>query len=141
MRRRKFFISGLVGGVATFFAGFLIYVVILGSTLAANMGSATGVMKGDDQMVWWSLILGSLFMGLTQSYIFNKWANINKLLDGLTTGAFISFLIACGFDFTMYGNSNLLTLNGTFIDILASTALGAITGATVGFMNGKLGKD
>jgi hypothetical protein len=138
MRRRKFFISGIVGGIAAFFGGFLIYVVALGSTLAANAGTATGVMRAEGEMVWWALIVGSLFMGLTKSYIFNKWANINKLFDGASTGAFISFLIACGYDFMMYGNSNLLTFQGTCIDIVASTALGAITGAAVGFMNGKI---
>ncbi len=140
MNRKKFYISGLVGGVASFFGGYLIYGVLFAEVLAKNAGSATGVSRTPEQMVWWSLILGSVFMSLTLSYIFNKWSKVNKLFDGASDGAFISFLIAAGYDFTIYGNANLYTLKGTIIDIAAATLMGTITGAVVGWMNGRLEK-
>jgi hypothetical protein len=40
----------------------------------------------------------------------------------------------------MYGNSNLYTLKGTLIDLVAATCMGIITGAVVGWMNGRLEK-
>ena len=85
-------------------------------------------------------MLGSLFMSLTLSYIFNKWSKVNNLFDGAADGAFISFLIAAGYDFTSYGNANLYTLKGTLIDLVAATCMGVITGAVVGWMNGRLEK-
>jgi len=140
MNRKRFYISGLVGGIASFFGGYLIYGVLFADILAKNAGTAIGVARNPDQMVWWSLMLGSLFMSLTLSYIFNKWSKVNNLFDGAADGAFISFLIAAGYDFTSYGNANLYTLKGTLIDLVAATCMGVITGAVVGWMNGRLEK-
>lgn len=136
MNTQKFLVSGIVGGIVSFFAGYLIYGVLLMNILGKNQGSATGVMRSSAEMVWWSLMLGSLFMALTLSYIFNKLANISGWAAGAGAGAAIGFLMTAGYDLTSYGTSNLMNLTGTCIDIVGGTLLSTINGAAVGWMNG-----
>ncbi len=136
MNTTKMLISGIAGGVAAFFAGWLIYGMLLADFMAQNSGTATGVMRADAEMVWWALIAGNLLTGILYSYIFNRWANITTLSAGLSAGAIIGLIMGAGFDLTMYGTSNILALNGVWVDIAASAVIGAITGAAVGWANG-----
>lgn len=133
---QKFLVSGIVGGVVSFFGGYLIYGLLMANFFSNNAGSATGVMRGPADMVWWAMIAGSVFMGLTLSYIFNKWANITSAGAGASAGFVVTLLMTAGWDLLMYGNSNISNLNATIADIICGSILGAITGAVVGFMNG-----
>ncbi len=136
MNTQKFLVSGIIGGIASFFAGWIIYGMVMMDFFAKNAGSATGVMRGENEMVWWSLSVGSLFMGLTFSYVFNRWANITTLAAGASGGAVLGLLMTAGFDLTMYGTSNISNLTGTIVDILTGAIMGAIVGAVVGWANG-----
>ena len=137
MNTKKFWISGLVGGIVSFFVGFAIYGIALASVMDASTGTATNVMRGPTEMVYWSIMLGSMFMGLTLAYIFAK-ANINTVGSGIIVGAVAGFLIIAGHDFTSYGTSNLFNMKGLLIDLGASTVMQAITGAAIGFVNSKI---
>lgn len=136
MNTTKMLISGIAGGIAAFFAGWLIYGMLLMEFMAQNSGSATGVMRADADMVWWALVAGNLLTGILYSYIFNRWANINTLSAGLSAGAIIGLIMGAAFDLTMYGTSNIMALKGIWVDIAASAVMGAITGAVVGWVNG-----
>lgn len=136
MNTQKFLVSGIIGGIVSFFAGYLIYGVLLMDFFAKNAGSATGVMKTPADFAWWALIAGCIFQGLMLSYIFNKWANINTLSAGASAGAVISLLMTAGFDLIMFATSNMSTLTATCVDIIAGTVMGAIIGAAVGMANG-----
>lgn len=136
MNTTKMLISGIAGGIVAFFAGWVIYGMLLMDYMTQNSGSATGVMRTDADMIWWALIAGNLLMGILYSYIFNKWANIATLGAGIGAGAVIGLIMGAGFDLTMYGTSNIMNLNATMVDIAASTVLGALTGGTVGWVNG-----
>ena len=134
---KKFLISGLVGGIVSFFVGFLIYGIALAKIMDASTGTATNVMRGPNEMVYWSIILGSLFMGLTLAYIF-ELGKIKTVGSGFLVGAVAGLLIIAGHDFTSYGTSNLFNLNGLVADLIASTIMQGITGAAIGFVNAKL---
>jgi uncharacterized membrane protein len=134
---KRFFISGLVGGIVSFFVGFLIYGILLAKLMDASTGSATNVMRGANEMVYWSIILGSIFMGFTLAYIF-ELGKIKSIGSGIMVGAIAGILIIAGHDFTSYGTSNLFNLNGLFADVIASTIMQAITGAAIGFVNSKM---
>ena len=136
MNTQKFLVSGIVGGIVSFFAGYLIYGLVMMDFFAKNAGTATGVMRGQTEMVWWALIAGCIFMGLNFSYIFNRWANINTLAAGASAGAVIGLLMTAGFDLIMYANTNVSNLTGTVVDILTGAIMGAVTGGAVGMANG-----
>lgn len=136
MNTQKFLVSGIVGGIVSFFGGYLIYGLLLADFFAKNAGSATGVMRPQAEMVWWSLILGSVFYGLVVSYIFNKWANITSLGAGLSAGFVIGLLLTMGVDFTMYATSNISNLTASLVDIVCGAVLFSLIGGVVGMMNG-----
>lgn len=137
MNTQKFLISGVVGGVVSFFAGYLIYGLLLADFFAKNGGpGSAAAMKAMGDFVWWALIAGSVAQGLMLSYIFNKWANITSFGAGMTGGAVVCLFMAAGFDLTMYATSNLSTMSSMVVDILCGAVMGAIVGGTVGLMNG-----
>ena len=137
MNTQKFLVSGIVGGIVSFFAGYLIYGLLLADFFAKNGGPASAAaMKPMSDMIWWALIAGSIAQGLMFSYIFNKWANITSFGAGMTGGAVVSLLMSAGFDLTMFATSNLSTTTSMVVDILCGTVMGAIVGGAVGLMNG-----
>lgn len=131
MNTNKFLVGGIIGGIAVFLLGWLVWGMLLKDFMVTNSGGATNVMKPDDQMVWWGLIVGNLFNGFAISYILSK-AGVISAGGGAYVGAIVGLLIAAAFDFTMYGVSNLMTLNGVLVDIAANTVVSAIVGAIVG---------
>ena len=136
MNIQKFLVSGIVGGIVSFFGGYLVYGLVMMDFFSKNTGTATNVMKAPADMVWWAMISGSICFGLLMSYIFNKWANINSLRAGASAGFVISLIMTAGYDLMMYGNTNISNLTGTIGDIICGGVMGALTGAAVGMMNG-----
>jgi len=136
MKSQKILVSGIVGGIVSFLAGWLIYGVLLMDFMSKNAGTATGVMRAQTEMVWWAVCVGSLFYGFVLSYIFNRWANIVTAGKGAMAGAVIFLLYGIANDLIFYGTTNLNNLTGTVVDIAAGTVMGLLVGATVGAVNG-----
>lgn len=136
MNTQKFLLSGIVGGIVAFFLGYLIYGLLLVDFFSQNAGTASGLMRANNEMVWWALISGNLLYGLLISYIFNKWANIHTLGGGIGAGFVLGLLMVAATDLTMYATTNISTLTGSLVDIACGVVMASITGAAVGWMNG-----
>ncbi len=136
MDMKKFLTGTLVGGIAFFFLGYLIYGLALMDFMTAHSGSATGVMKSMEEMTWWALILGNLGYGALLAYIFTKWADVKSFGGGASAGAAIGFLMAFSFDMSMFGTSNIMDLTGACTDIVAATVMNAVAGGAVGAVLG-----
>ncbi len=122
----------LAGGIVYFFLGFLVYGILLQSFYEANTGSATGVMRLDDEMQWWALILGNLAYAGFITYVWLKWAHISTFKSGFKGGAAMGFLLVLGSNLIMYGVTNLSNLTATLVEIVVATVLTAIIGGVVG---------
>lgn len=70
----KTIIAAIIGGVAAFLLGWLFYGMLLKDTMAGMMGSAQNVMKKDNEIIFWALILGNLVIGYLVAWIFSSWA-------------------------------------------------------------------
>ena len=123
----KTIMGGIVAGVLYFGLGYLVWEVLLKAFMAENAGTATGVWITDGKFIWWALIVGNLFSGFALSYVLNK-AGANSLSSGIAVGATIGLLWSAGFDFTMLGVSNLMTIKGVLVDVAASTVVSAVVG-------------
>lgn len=131
----KVLVGGLIGGVAAFLLGFLIYVLAFGSMLEENM--MAGMNRPDEEVQWAFLVLGNLVLGILYAWVLNK-ANANSLSSGLQTGAMLGFLMALSFGFTLYGVSNIYTtLTGVAIDVVAAVIMGGLVGAVIGWWYGR----
>ena len=136
MNAKNFTIAGIAGGITFFLLGWLVYGVILMDTMKSFAGSATGVDRGD-QMLLWAIFLGNLATGFLLSFVFTCIGTINNPTAGARAGFWIGLLMGAGFDFTLYGTSNIYILKGVFIDIAVFALLTALTGAVVARVIGK----
>ena len=134
----KTFIAALIGGIVGFLAGYLIYGIALMSFMAANAGSATGVMKTEFSTASYiHIFIGNLAGAFLLAYIYDVWANIRTLAGGAKAGALIGLLMAINFDFVMLGTTNIMTFNAAIVDILASVVFVAIVGSVIGWWLGR----
>lgn len=137
MTAKNQILATLVGFIVLFLLGWLIYGMLLMDFYGNNSGSASGVMRAEDEMIWWALILGNLFQTYLLVYIFGSWANITTFSDGLKAGAIIGLLMGLAFNFTMYGTSNIMNMTSALVDPFVSAVMMAITGGVIGFMLGR----
>jgi hypothetical protein len=134
MNSKNYFLAGILGGIVYFLLGWLVYGMLLMDYMEENAGLALGVNRVD--MLLWSIGLGSLLYGFFLSYIFSCVGQVKTAAAGAKSGAWVGFLVAGAIDFTMYGTTNISTLNAVAVDILAATVLASITGAVVAWVLG-----
>lgn len=134
----KILIGGLIGGVAAFLLGWVIYGMALRGIMEANTTEAAkAIMRGDENMIFWALIVGNLALGYLLAIIYGRWANISTFQSGAIAGAVIGFLWALSFDMMMYSTSTLFTMTGMIIDIVAFAVMCAITGGIIAWWLGR----
>jgi hypothetical protein len=134
MNTNKFLIGGIIGGIAYFLLGWLIYGMLLMDFMSSN--TMAGVYKTEADMVWWALIVGNIFSGLVLSYVLNK-SGVSTASGGASVGAMLGLLITLAFDLTMYGTSNIFTsMTGLCADVAASIVISAIVGGIIGWYLG-----
>ncbi len=137
MLNSKIFTAGLVGAVVAFLLGFLLYGNLLTDFFMENSGSATGVMRGDDEMQWIPMILGHVTWGMLFAVIYGRWANITTFATGAKTGALLGFLIGASFDLIQLGSTHISNTTGILVDILVMIVVSAIVGGVVGWFLGR----
>lgn len=137
MDAKKRIVATLAGFVVFFFMGWLLYGMLLMDFFMSNAGSATGVYRGDDEMVWWALVLGNLLQAYLLVYIFGKWGSINTFGSGLQAGAVIGLILGLAVDLTLYGTSNISNLTATLVDPLVLAVMMGATGGVIGLVLGK----
>jgi hypothetical protein len=137
MTAKNRILATLVGFIVLFLLGWLIYGMLLMDFYGNNAGSASGVMRSEDEMVWWALILGNFFQAYLLVYIFGNWANVTTFSDGLKAGAIIGLIMGLAFNLTMYGTSNIMNMTSALVDPFVSAVMMAITGGVIGVMLGR----
>ncbi len=136
MNSNKILIAGLIGGIVAFFLGWIVYGMILLDFFQSNGGSATGVSRAPEEMVWWAMILGHLAFGLLIAMIFGRWANISTAATGAKAGAVIGALIGL-ISFIDYGTSNVANLTAVCVNVVVLAIITAIIGAAVAWWLGR----
>lgn len=137
MSNSKIFTAGLVGAIVAFLLGFIVYGNLLAEFFVENSGSASGVMRGDDEMQWIPMILGHVTWGMLFAIVFGKWANISTFATGAKSGALLGFLIGASFDLIQLGSTHIASLKGIVVDIVVMTIVSAIVGGVVGWFFGR----
>ncbi|CAN5602317.1 hypothetical protein BH10ACI3_BH10ACI3_09510 [soil metagenome] len=130
----------VVGGIAFFVLGFLIYGLVLDPYMKANMVEYAGLVK--DPPGWAALVGANLTNALLFAFIFDRWAGIKTFVGGLKGGAIVMLLISITLDLQFLAFMNLW--KGGFlpivVDIVGATVLGALAGAVVGAVLGLMNK-
>ena len=138
MNTNKFLIGGIIGGIANFLLGWLVWGILLMSFMKEHTTEAgKAVMRADENMIWWALILANLMLGFLLSYILNK-AGVMSAGTGAAIGAVVGLLMTAAIDLFNYAFMDLSNSATTMVvDVLASTVVTAIVGAIIGWYNGR----
>ncbi|MBK8879480.1 MAG: hypothetical protein IPN74_13305 [Haliscomenobacter sp.] len=137
MSTNKILLAGLAGGVVYFLLGWLIYGMVLASFMnGQSTPEGMAVMRPDEGMIFWAMIVGNIAGGMLLAVIFGRWANISTWQTGAMAGAVIAGLMAMSYDFLLYGTTNMMTLTGILVDIVVYAVMGAIAGAVVALVLG-----
>lgn len=132
MNTNKIIMGGIVGGIAFFLLGWLIYGIVLMDYMSAN--SNTCAMRGEEDMVWWAMIASNIVTALFLALVFS-WANVDSVMKGVKTAAMVSFLLALGISLQYYSMTTMYTnLTAVVVDVVASVAMFSITGAIIAWI-------
>jgi len=137
MFNTKTIVAGVIGGIVYFLLGWVFYGMLLMDFFNENAGTATNVMRGDDEMIWWSLILGNIVWGYFIAYVFHHWAQISTWHGGAKGGALIGVLTSMGMGMIWYATSNIGTEISGFVDVVVGGLMSAIAGAVIGWWLGR----
>lgn len=130
----------LVGGIAFFLLGFVIYGLILDPmVMKPNMIVYPGLMN--ETPVWIPLILANLVSAFLLAYIFDRWATISTFIGGMQGGAIVFLLIALSFQLMFMAFWNISkNYMPAVADVIGSTVLGALAGGVIGQVLGMMKK-
>lgn len=136
MNTNKILIGTVVGGIAFFFMGWIVYGILLKDFMANNYNAC--MMKSEMDYVWWALIVSNFVWALIYAIILD-WSNMRSMMGGLKTGALFGFLITLGFDLSFYSMSSMFTggLGTVVIDVIVGVIYSAIGGALIGWVMGR----
>lgn len=128
MNVKNFIVGGIVGGIVDYLLGWLLWGILF-----------KDMFPGDEsQMNMLFIFLGCMSFGFFMSFVFTQWASISTAVGGAKGGAIFSLFLALFSNF--FGHS--MELNPDMKMILTDIALmifsGAVVGAVIGFINGKM---
>jgi hypothetical protein len=133
---KRILIGTLVGGIAMYILGYLIFELAFGQFYATNVGSATGVPR--ETNLQWALALGSLSLAALVTLAIESRPGPVTIGKGFITGAVVGFLLWFGVDLLIYGRTNVATLTRALVDplleIVRTGGVGAIIAAVLGSM-------
>lgn len=125
----------IVGGVAFFFLGWLIWGIFLWDYMLQN--SNTTLNRPENEMIWWAMIASNLVLALLQTLIL-KWAGARNWIDGLKIGALVGALYALSVDLGIFSMTTMMTnMSLIIVDALAYALIMAVTGALIVLTWGK----
>ncbi|WP_396157028.1 hypothetical protein [Flavobacterium sp.] len=130
MNVKNFIVGGIVGGIADFLMGWLIWGILLKDTMPKPEGA------GPENMMF--IFLGCMCFGFLVSYVFSQGEGISQCVAGIKMAAGIAlFMSLCNnFFYNMYKDAIDIKLMG--IDVVASAVIGSVVGAIVAVVNGKM---
>ena len=131
-------ISTLVTAVWGFLGGYLIWGLLMEPFNADHVGTASGVMKDQDNILFMYIVLGSLITGFGLSSLYSKWARgSHSIMQGASFGGCIGVIVGFGDRLVEYGVANILDLTGTIANGFAYVVFFAIMGICASLVYGK----
>lgn len=126
---RNIILKGIVASAVFFILGWLVYGILLDEVMNEHMNPALdAIMRPDDGMIWWAMILGNLGLGFLLAYIFVK-AKVRGFWGHVQTSAIIGLFYAIAVDFMNYSMMDMATFSWLIVDVVIMIVLMALMGA------------
>ncbi len=133
----KMFLAALVGGVVSFFGGWLVFGILLQPYYEANTVYYEGLMRGENEMRLHGVAIAQLCFSGLLAYIFDRWANIRSFGPGFMGGLIVMGLATAGYDLQMWSWMNMMPFKAIVVDIIANAIFGGIVGGVVAWVLGR----
>lgn len=125
----------VAGGVAFFISGWLIYGLLLQNLMTQE--DTNGIMKKEEDYVWWALVLSNLVWAYLVTWIIQLKSSFG-LVNGLKTGFWIGLITGLAYDLGLFAMSHMFkSFQDVLFDVLANSLLFTIAGAVIGLVAGK----
>ena len=127
---KKILIGGIAGGILFFLLGWLVYGILLMDYMSHHAGLKANVNRSDADLQMIYIFAGSVLQGILLAYVLVR-TNVTTLSGGFITGAIVGFLISSSVDLTMYGTTYVFSKHSIMADVIAATAISALTGTVM----------
>jgi hypothetical protein len=138
MDAKKFLIGTVVGGIALWLIGSLIWGVLFLDFFTANAGGATNLVRETSLM--WSAVLGHLAIAALVTLAIG-WTGSFSLGGGLKIGAIVGFLVWFGVGFIQHAAMDRWTLTAHMVDPILELIRTGIAGAVIGVVLARFAKE
>lgn len=130
MNVKNFFIGGIVGGIADFLMGWLIWGILLKDTFPKPADA------GPENMLF--IFLGCMSFGFMLSYIFAQGEGISNYVTGIKVAAGVALFMSLANNFFSNMYKDIIDVKLMGIDIVAALVVAAVVGAVIAIVNGKM---
>ena len=137
MDSKKFLIGGIIGGIANFLLGWLVWGILLMNFMRTHSNpTAAVIFRSETDIAWGALIVGNFSLGFMITYILMK-ANIKTATAAAATGFIVALLTSLGIDCIMYAQMKIYGTTAMAVDVLAAAVVTGIVAAVVGWFLGR----
>lgn len=131
----KTIIAAVVGAIAAFLLGWIIWGMLLMDYFIANMVNYEGLMINPP--ILWAIFLSGLATSFLLAYLFEKM-NVHTLADGFKNGLIIYFFIALSMALYFYASMNWYSGKVVMIvDVVVNSIYGGLIGMVIALMLGR----
>lgn len=136
---KKIFITTVIGTIAYYLFGWLVFDFILGNYINLNTTQLTGFKKTEEQFSMLLLIVSCTAYARLLSFILVYLLNIKQLIKAFMIGSTVGILVAIMTDSYWFATSHFYS-NYTvmFLDILAAGISVGVLGLVIALTNKKL---
>lgn len=136
MNWTKTLIGTLIGTIAYFLLGWLLYGIVLKDTFAMPEEFAS-VAYPEEEFNIVFMFLSCLVWAFLLTYIFQKWAGISTFMSGLQAGALLGALISLCIGLGMAAQFRFASLQTTGMDMVANAICSGLTGGVIAWYLGR----
>jgi hypothetical protein len=104
MNATKLAIATVVGGIAYFLLGWMVWGMALSAMMAKPAEVEAMIVRPDAEFGLGAMLVSSFAWTFLLAYIFEKWAGIGTFPAGASAGAIIGFLMALSIDMGFYSD-------------------------------------
>lgn len=136
MNVKRLVVGIVVGTIVASIVGVVVFDNLVADFYAANMGSATGVMR--DSQLLWAVIVGTAAYAALITLALGTQPDGTTIVGGAKTGAIVGLLVWGTANFVLLGVMNVHTPVLAIVDSVLEAIRAGITGAVIAVVAAKL---
>lgn len=132
----RFITATVVGGIALFLLGYLIWGLGLMGYLEAQTIAPEGAMKSEEEMSFVLIFVSNLLYAAFLTLVVGQWGARRTFMAGFTGGALVGLLVAASMTAMFMGFMNFMTPTGHIVDTVASAIWAGLGGGVIAVVVG-----